>query len=287
MQVLVLRTRPWSHSNPLQVLHPLRPRSGVIIQLIRQTATYEIVNHLTDSSFQRHSWSLNSSDTTCTIWPLLCRTRRMPICGSKPSSENIRAARNVRGRTGTNYWGTLMRSPISQVPCSKVVLALRDPDEWWCRRRRPLCLRYTSPLATLLGRNSSVRGTACANWGLTGYLREISHAMAGKRSWSLWPLHRVVPANSLLERHPRMDGSLCTFLDKPVSSTSVPRPNEAEIFKSWGCLWGEHLRASWRRLQCIVLILQRLCYSLWPPWASVAVLILLHVRFGFDLYTVW
>lgn len=93
-----------------------------------------------------------------------------------------------------------------------------------------------------------------------GHSRKISHAKASNSLITTYDLVRsVVSADNLLKWHPK-DGCepLCTFPDKPVSSTSFPRSNEAGILKRKAGDGCEGSICALRESRSKMLVLQRL-----------------------------
>ncbi|KAH8432010.1 sulfotransferase family protein [Aspergillus melleus] len=137
----------------------------------------------------------------------------------------------------TDFPGAVFVEELTNAyPSAKVVLTLRDVDDWYVSMQKTIMSQTYSPLATLLGwidpdvfglGNRMVRlgfdsffGGDFERNGKKAFLEHYEH------------VRRVVPAENLLEWNPKEGWtSLCEFLGKPVPDTPFPRANEGAIFQ--------------------------------------------------------
>lgn len=120
-------------------------------------------------------------------------------------------------------------------PDAKVVLTLRDVDDWYVSMQNTIMRRTYSPLATVLGWIDPIfgMGNRMVRLGFDGFFGG-DFEKNGKQAFLDHYDHvrRVVPADNLLEWNPKEGWEpLCAFLGKPVPETPFPRSNEGAIFQ--------------------------------------------------------
>lgn len=125
---------------------------------------------------------------------------------------------------------------VEAYPDAKVVLTLRDVDDWYRSMQRTIMKQAYSPMATLLGWIDPVcfgEGNRMCRLGFQGLFRG-DFERNGKQAFLDHYDHvrRVVPADNLLEWSPKEGWEpLCKFLEQPIPSTPFPRANEAAVFQ--------------------------------------------------------
>ncbi|KAJ5317119.1 hypothetical protein N7508_001627 [Penicillium antarcticum] len=137
----------------------------------------------------------------------------------------------------TDFPGAVFVEELTQAyPDAKVVLTLRDPDDWVRSMQKTIMTQTYSPIATLMGWidwEAFGVGNHMCRVGFNGMFRgdfERNGRQAFVEHYDL--VRRVVPADNLLEWNPKEGWEpLCQFLGKPVPETPFPRANDAAIFK--------------------------------------------------------
>lgn len=137
----------------------------------------------------------------------------------------------------TDFPGAVFVEELTRAyPEAKVVLTLRDPDDWVQSMQKTIMAQTYSPLATLLGwidPECFGKGNRMCRLGFDGLFKG-DFARNGRQAFveHYDLVRRVVPAHNLLEWNPKEGWEpLCEFLDKPVPSTPFPKSNEAAVFK--------------------------------------------------------
>lgn len=150
----------------------------------------------------------------------------------------------------TDFPGAVFVEELTRAyPDAKVVLTLRDPDDWVQSMQKTIMAQTYSPLATLLGWIDPAyfgKGNRMCRLGFDGMFK----GDFGRNGRQAFVEHydfvrRVVPSENLLEWSPKEGwGPLCAFLGKEVPSTPFPRSNEAVIFqkKSSTVVWASFAR---------------------------------------------
>ncbi|KAL4894929.1 hypothetical protein BDV59DRAFT_200708 [Aspergillus ambiguus] len=133
---------------------------------------------------------------------------------------------------------------VEAYPDAKVVLTLRDVDDWYRSMQRTIMKQAYSPMATIMGWIDPVcfgEGNRMCRLGFDAMFKG-DFDRNGKQAFLDHYNHvrRVVPAENLLEWSPSEGwGPLCTFLEQPIPPTPFPRSNEAVVFqqKSATVIW--------------------------------------------------
>ncbi|KAL5355485.1 P-loop containing nucleoside triphosphate hydrolase protein [Aspergillus floccosus] len=137
----------------------------------------------------------------------------------------------------TDFPGAVFVEELTEAyPDAKVVLTLRDVDDWIGSMRKTIMKQACSPLATLMGWIDPVcfgEGNRMCRLGFNGlFMGDFERN--GRQAFLDHYDHvrRVVPADNLLEWSPKEGWEpLCKFLEQPIPSTPFPRSNEAAIFQ--------------------------------------------------------
>jgi hypothetical protein len=137
----------------------------------------------------------------------------------------------------TDFPGAVFVEELTEAyPDAKVVLTLRDVDDWMGSMRKTIMKQAYSPLATLMGWIDPVcfgEGNRMCRMGFNGLFKG-DFERNGRQAFLDHYDHvrRVVPADNLLEWSPKEGWEpLCKFLEHPIPSTPFPRSNEAAIFQ--------------------------------------------------------
>ncbi|KAG2413074.1 hypothetical protein HFD88_010633 [Aspergillus terreus] len=137
----------------------------------------------------------------------------------------------------TDFPGAVFVEELTEAyPDAKVVLTLRDVDDWMGSMRKTIMKQAYSPLATLMGWIDPVcfgEGNRMCRMGFNGLFKG-DFERNGRQAFLDHYDHvrRVVPADNLLEWSPKEGWEpLCKFLEQPIPSTPFPRSNEAAIFQ--------------------------------------------------------
>ncbi|CAG8151240.1 unnamed protein product [Penicillium salamii] len=138
----------------------------------------------------------------------------------------------------TDFPGAVFVEELTQAyPDAKVVLTLRDPDDWVRSMKQTIMTQTYSPLATFMGwidPENFGNGNRMCRVGFDGLFRG-DFERYGRQAFVEHYDHvrQVVPADNLLEWNPKEGWEpLCKFLGKPIPSTSFPRANDAAVFKN-------------------------------------------------------
>lgn len=137
----------------------------------------------------------------------------------------------------TDFPGAVFVEELTEAyPDAKVVLTLRDVDDWMGSMRKTIMKQAYSPLATLMGWIDPVcfgEGNRMCRMGFKGLFKG-DFERNGRQAFLDHYDHvrRVVPADNLLEWSPKEGWEpLCKFLEQPIPSTPFPKSNEAAIFQ--------------------------------------------------------
>ncbi|KAJ5335918.1 uncharacterized protein N7506_003940 [Penicillium brevicompactum] len=138
----------------------------------------------------------------------------------------------------TDFPGAVFVEELTQAyPDARVVLTLRDPDDWVRSMKQTIMAQTYSPLATFMGWIDSENfgnGNRMCRIGFDGLFRG-DFERYGRQAFVEHYDHvrQVVPADNLLEWNPKEGWEpLCKFLGRPIPATPFPRANDAAVFKN-------------------------------------------------------
>ncbi|HEV7963134.1 MAG TPA: sulfotransferase [Actinoplanes sp.] len=149
--------------------------------------------------------------------------------------DSLRAAldgcRSTVDWPGAYFW----RELVEDNPAAKVILTVRDPQEWYASIERTILAAATQarPVAELpdFATRRGMIDTTVLEGTFGGRLGDREHAVRVFEEHSA-EVRRVVPAGRLLEFRVA-DGwePLCAFLDRPVPDAPFPRLNDTATFQ--------------------------------------------------------
>jgi hypothetical protein len=139
----------------------------------------------------------------------------------------LRGCRSTVDWPGTFFW----RELVAQHPDARVVLSVRDPQEWYDSAHRTIYRAAMAP-APPGAAPSAMDMVHAVVWDGTfgGRFADRDHAVRVFEEHNA-EVRRTVPADRLLEFEVGQGWEpLCAFLGRPVPQTPFPRLNDAEAF---------------------------------------------------------
>ncbi|MEV6344845.1 sulfotransferase family protein [Actinoplanes sp. NPDC051851] len=129
---------------------------------------------------------------------------------------------------GCYFW----RELAEQHPKAKIILTVRDPEEWYASAERTIWTIWNSPLPP--GMKDFVEMCDATNWtgAFGGRFGDRDHAIDVYLRHNE-AVRRTVPADRLLEFAIGQGWEpLCDFLNRPIPAEPFPRLNDSKTFNA-------------------------------------------------------
>jgi len=128
---------------------------------------------------------------------------------------------------GAFFW----RELVEENPGAKVVLTLRDPEQWYASIEKTILAAAQQRPDAEPGASLDMIDATVLEGTFDGRLGDREHALRIFEEHTE-EVRRVVPADHLLEFEVSQGWEpLCDFLDRPVPETPFPRLNDAAAFQ--------------------------------------------------------